>query len=265
MICNETTCLCLSNIINLLCGKSFNSQWPSNAICWHRSWSTLAQVMACCMMAPSHYLNQCWLIIKAVVWYSPEQFHRKCLILMCLQITHLNHCHISMGPMSEIDIEIYLHLLSFLDTEMAQVVEIFPCWRQSPWLLMAWWCKEPGYQQPCYWLSFHGIFWLQHHTHLTHWGRDKMAAIFQMTFSNAFSWMKMFKFRLRFHWSLFPRVQLTIFQHWFRKWLGTDQATSHYLNQCWLVYWCIYASLGLNELIEWPSEGIVESGEHCFR
>ena len=38
---------------------------------------------------------------------------------------------------------------------------------------------------------------------LTHWGRDKMAAIFQTTFSNAFSWMKMFKLRLRFHWSLF--------------------------------------------------------------
>ena len=52
--------------------------------------------------------------------------------------------------------------------------------------------------------------------YLTHWGRDKMAAISQTTFSNAFSWMKMFKFRLRFHWSLFPRVQLTIFQHWFR-------------------------------------------------
>ena len=26
----------------------------------------------------------------------------------------------------------------------------------------------------------------------------------------------MYTFRLRFHWSLFPRVQLTIFQHWFR-------------------------------------------------
>ena len=51
---------------------------------------------------------------------------------------------------------------------------------------------------------------------LTHWGRDKMAVIFQTTFSNAFSWIKMFKFRLRFHWSLFPGIQLTIFQHWFR-------------------------------------------------
>ena len=28
--------------------------------------------------------------------------------------------------------------------------------------------------------------------------------------------MKMYKFLLRFHWSLFARVQLTIFQHWFR-------------------------------------------------
>ena len=51
---------------------------------------------------------------------------------------------------------------------------------------------------------------------LTHWGRDKMATVSQTTLSNAFSWMKMLEFRLKFHWSLFLRVQLTIFQHWFR-------------------------------------------------
>ena len=33
---------------------------------------------------------------------------------------------------------------------------------------------------------------------LTHWGRDKMAAVSQTTLSNAFSWMKMLEFRLRF-------------------------------------------------------------------
>ena len=54
---------------------------------------------------------------------------------------------------------------------------------------------------------------------LTHWGRDKMDAITQAPFSNGFSWMKMYE----------------------------DQATSHYLNQWWLDYWRIYASLGLNE------------------
>ena len=46
---------------------------------------------------------------------------------------------------------------------------------------------------------------------LTHWGRDKMDTILQPTFSNAFSWIKTYKFRLRFHWSLFLRVQLTIY------------------------------------------------------
>ena len=50
---------------------------------------------------------------------------------------------------------------------------------------------------------------------MTHWGRDKMTAIFR-TFSNAFSWMKMIIFRLRFHWNLFPKAQITIFQHRFR-------------------------------------------------
>ena len=35
---------------------------------------------------------------------------------------------------------------------------------------------------------------------LTHWGQHKMAAIFQTTFSNAFSWMKMYELWLRFHW-----------------------------------------------------------------
>ena len=41
---------------------------------------------------------------------------------------------------------------------------------------------------------------------LTHWGRDKMTAISQTTFANAFSSMKMYEFRLKFHWSLFLRA-----------------------------------------------------------
>ena len=77
-----------------------------------------------------------------------------------------------------------------------------------------------------------------------------MAAIFQRTFSNAFSWMKIYEFKLRLQGSLFLRVKLTIFQHWFRWWLGANQATRHYLHQWWLDYWRIhiYVSFGLNEL-----------------
>ena len=92
---------------------------------------------------------------------------------------------------------------------------------------------------------------------LTHWGRDKMAAISQRTVSNAFSWMKMYQFRLRFHWSLIPKVQITIFQHWLRYWLGAVQATSHYLNQWWSVFRRIHVSLGLNELIAVKDKNII--------
>ena len=45
---------------------------------------------------------------------------------------------------------------------------------------------------------------------------DKMAAIPQKIFLDAFSWMKMYEFCLRFHSSLFLRFKLTIFEHWFR-------------------------------------------------
>ena len=46
--------------------------------------------------------------------------------------------------------------------------------------------------------------------------------------------MKIYEFRLRFHWSLFLRF--------------ADQATSPYLTQWWLVYWRIHASIGFIEL-----------------
>ena len=52
-----------------------NSLWPSDAIWSHRSGSTLAQVMACCLTTPSHYLNQCWLISE-VPWHLSEDHFR---------------------------------------------------------------------------------------------------------------------------------------------------------------------------------------------
>ena len=54
--------------------KRVNSLWFSDAIWRQRSGSTLAQVMACCLTAPSHYLNQFWLIISKVCG-----IHRKAL------------------------------------------------------------------------------------------------------------------------------------------------------------------------------------------
>ena len=72
-----------SDKIKLL-GFLVHSLWPS-ATCQPRSGSKLAQAMACCLMAPSHYFNQFWLFIKGVlsllrhsIQLRREQFHKKC-------------------------------------------------------------------------------------------------------------------------------------------------------------------------------------------
>ena len=68
------------------------------------------------------------------------------------------------------------------------------------------------------------------------------------------SWKKLHWFRLKVHRSLFPMVQITSHQHWF--------------SQCWLFYWRIYASYGLNEL---TACGLMTPyslrllDHHCFR
>ena len=51
---------------------------------------------------------------------------------------------------------IYLHMLSFLNTKMQQVIEILSYERKESaysiiWLLMTWWRKEPGHEQRWYW------------------------------------------------------------------------------------------------------------------
>ena len=49
-----------------------NSLWSSDVLWLHRSGSILPQVMACCLTAPSHYLNQYWLTISEVFWHLQE-------------------------------------------------------------------------------------------------------------------------------------------------------------------------------------------------
>ena len=50
----------------------FNSLLPCCLIWRYRTWSTLLQVLACCMKSPSRYLNKCWLINSYVMWQLPK-------------------------------------------------------------------------------------------------------------------------------------------------------------------------------------------------
>ena len=76
---------------------------------------------------------------------------------------------------------------------------------------------------------------------LAHWVRYKMVAILQTTFANAFSWMKT--------WSLYLRVKLTLLQHCSDNGLAPTKWQAIIRTNDDLVYWRIYASPGLNELL----------------
>ena len=51
---------------------AMNSLWASDAIWWHKSGSTLAQVMGCCLMAPNNCLSRCWPISSKDPKHSSE-------------------------------------------------------------------------------------------------------------------------------------------------------------------------------------------------
>ena len=72
---HDVLCICSSMYISLRWRAELlitsNSLWPSDIIWMHRTGAKWVQLMACCLMAPSHYLDQYWLINK-VLWHSPE-------------------------------------------------------------------------------------------------------------------------------------------------------------------------------------------------
>ena len=139
--------------------------------------------------APNHYLNQCKLIISEVSWHSPKGK----ITVNAVDICPDSKVHgANMGPTWVLSAPDWPHVGPM---NLAIRVSLIWVWK---WLILR--------------LHLH----LPRTTDLTHWGRDKMAFISQTTLSNAFSLIKMYEFRLRFHWNLFPRIQLIIFQHWFR-------------------------------------------------
>ena len=84
-----------------------NSWWPSDSIWWQRSGPTLAQVMVCCLKAPSHCLNQCWLV-RNVVWCTSN------FIEMLINLIHSMCSTNSVLGKNEKVIQCYKQILSTL-------------------------------------------------------------------------------------------------------------------------------------------------------
>ena len=157
-----------------------NSLWPSDAIWCH--WNNIRWHRSELMCS---------------VVFTWEQVHKKCSWtkpVICVWRLHLkNHCHISQGSMGWHKLcwpvrafsmagksrvhtclytEVVVHMPSAKVSILSQVtVSIVGTTQSAGW--------EIG--MPAWWL------WV-----LIYWGREKMAAILQMAFSKALSWMKNF-------------------------------------------------------------------------
>ena len=108
-----------------------------------------------------------------------------------------------------------------------------------------------------FWNTGSGLVCTAHSSHLyskglIHRGQEKMATILLTTFSNTFFHRKILEFQLKFHWSLFLRVQVTTNQHCFRLWRGTKRDANHYLNQ-----WGLSLPMRICNIQSWLVKGCV--------
>ena len=129
--------------------------------------------MASCRTAPSHYLNQCWLIINEVLWHS-------------LDVSFTGNAE-DIYPSYEFkNLRLYLNLIS-------QCVNM--------WLAIILMNADP-----VDW----SIYSSHNKNKWTLWDQNKMSNILQITFSNAFSEKKVVVFQIKFLLSLFLSGKLTV-------------------------------------------------------
>ena len=116
----------------------------------HRSESTLAQVMACCLTASSHYLNQCLFIIKGVLWHHLKVISQEVLFNCIGSTWDYTFQIIATAPMGQLvnqalptDIFLRLTLICLL----GQNYQIWPqyCWVLDLIIVMSiitWYCLQ---------------------------------------------------------------------------------------------------------------------------
>ena len=70
---------------------------------------------------------------------------------------------------------------------------------------------------------------------LTHWGRDKIAAISQATFSKAFAWTKMYEFSLKISLKFVPEARINNNTALVQIMAWRRPSASHYFDQWWFI------------------------------
>ena len=135
------------------------SLWPCDVIWWQRSGSTLVQAMACCLMAPSHYLNQCWLLISEVLSklifcvMSVKMVHLKLLPNFSGDIDVINMCnfqnHISNYLKLSLQNSLRLILMDPIDYNSTLTRVKVCCTKTRGDDLKQYWCTVTIYPRNC--------------------------------------------------------------------------------------------------------------------
>ena len=81
-----------------------------------------------------------------------------------------------------------------------------------------------------------------------HWGCDKMAVIFTHNFSEKSFPDENCFILIQISLNFVPGIKLTIDQHWFVWWLGTEKPTNHYTNQSYSSLWRILGKTGFIDM-----------------
>ena len=145
------------------------------------------------LTASSQYLNQFWVkMIGVNPQYDFIEGANDMLIKIFIDFVHLPGAS---------------ELLDVSNT----AVHIARNWWHTIWVSLYDWVRYKHHIAYSRRVTKIGFRW-----YLEHWGRDKIAAIPQATFSNTLFLTKMYVFRLRFDWRLFQRFELTLSQHWFK-------------------------------------------------
>ena len=128
--------------LSILCGTSIDRINPLHA-------EVIGGIIKICLMLHPHFTVS---LIATDVLVTPQCYGCKAFTYFKLIWGH---------------IQIALHFLSPLDSEMAKVVEIHPHWRQGippyAWLLLAWLLTSPGHQQPWYWPSSEQSMYMEYY------------------------------------------------------------------------------------------------------
>ena len=230
----------------------FSSLWPNDAIWRHRSGSTLAQVMACCLAAPSHYLNQCWLLISKIQLHSCDgNFTINTSVINAkinMKITHLK-CHWNLQGAYELTHWPLGDFNDILSPKNKQFNKQLSChtfetpWRPCDVSVMK------GHHVPFYWRVIPTVKDINS-LRPRKKGHNFAKGIFKSIFLNETLWIS-----INISLIFVPKsVQLTMWHYWFRQWLGAENATSHCLNRWWprlVTHICVTRSQWVNLLCQW--------------